>query len=148
MGNTILRGERAFEERKTREELEMEIIEDEDTDEGEKEYTRIWGVPKGDDEVGEGGKRKGTVEKEENERARKRRRLEKGEDREIWEMIEILWWRWGREVRWKEMNELEGVGEEDVTIRELEQREWEKKEELCQEGSKKKVLERKWEKCL
>ena len=34
------------------------------------------------------------------------------------------------------MNELEGVGEEDVAIREWEQREWEKEEELCQEGSR------------
>ena len=50
-------------------------------------------------------------------------------------MKEISWWRWGREIRWKEMNELEGVGEEDMAIRELEQREWEKKEELCQERS-------------
>ena len=34
------------------------------------------------------------------------------------------------------MNELEGVGEEDVAIRELEQKEWEKEEEPCQEGSR------------
>ena len=32
MGNTILRGERVFEEGKTREELEEELIEDEDRD--------------------------------------------------------------------------------------------------------------------
>ena len=34
------------------------------------------------------------------------------------------------------MNEHEGVGEEDVAIGELERKEWEKKEELCQEGSR------------
>ena len=60
-------------------------------------------------------------------------------------MKEISWWRWGREVRWEKMNELEGAGEEDMAIRELEQkewekelerREWEKKEERCQEGSR------------
>ena len=34
------------------------------------------------------------------------------------------------------MNELEGVGDEDVEIREWEQREWEKEEELSQEGSR------------
>ena len=72
MGNTILRGERAFEDGKTREELEMEGVEDEDIDEGEKEYEKIWGMAKGDDEVGEGGKRKGSSEQEENGRARKR----------------------------------------------------------------------------
>ena len=38
MGNTNLRGERAFEDGRTREELEMEVVEDEDMDEGEKEY--------------------------------------------------------------------------------------------------------------
>ena len=48
-------------------------------------------------------------------------------------MKKRLWWRWGREVRWKEMNELEGVGEEDVAIRELEHNEW---VELYQEGSR------------
>ena len=79
MGNTILRGDKVFEEGKTREELDEELIEDEDREEGEREYQRICGVPKGEDEVGEGGKRKGSNGKEENGRARKRRKLEKGE---------------------------------------------------------------------
>ena len=79
MGNTILRGEKVFEEGKKREELEEELMED--REEGEREYQRIWGVPKGEDEVGEGGKRKGSNGKEENGRARKRRKLE------------ISWWR-------------------------------------------------------
>jgi len=34
------------------------------------------------------------------------------------------------------MSELEGVEDEDVAIREWEQREWEKEEELCQEVSR------------
>ena len=106
MGNTILRGERVFEEGRTREELEEELIRDEDREEGEREYQRIWGVPRGEEEMGEGGKRKGSS-KEENGGPRKRRKLEKGEDRELWEMKEISWWRWGREVRWEKMNELE-----------------------------------------
>ena len=37
MGNTFLRGEKVFVEGKTREELEEELIEDEDREEGEKE---------------------------------------------------------------------------------------------------------------
>ena len=53
MGYTILWGERACEDGKTREELELEVVEDENRDEGEKEYERIWGVAKGEDEVGE-----------------------------------------------------------------------------------------------
>ena len=36
MGNTILRGDRVFEEGRTREELEMEVIEDEDMVEGDR----------------------------------------------------------------------------------------------------------------
>ena len=43
--------------------------------------------------MGEGGKRKGSKENDENGRARKRKRLEKGEDREVWEMKERLWYR-------------------------------------------------------
>ena len=65
MGNTILRGERVFEDGRTREELEEEMIRDEDREEGEREYQRIWGVPRGEEEMGEGGKRKGSS-KEEN----------------------------------------------------------------------------------
>ena len=35
---------------------------------------------------------------------------------------------------------LEGVGEDDVAIREWEQREWEREEKLCQKGSKSTAL--------
>ena len=51
------------------------------------------------------------------------REAEKGENREVWEMKERSWWRWGRVVNWKEMNELEGLGDEDVAVRKWEQRE-------------------------
>jgi len=79
-------------------ELEMEVIEDEDVEEGEREYERIWGTANADEEVGEGGKRKRSSEKEENGKARKRRKLEKGENKEVWEMKERFWWRWGTVV--------------------------------------------------
>ena len=75
----ILCGDGKFDEGRTREELENEMVKDEDLVEAEMEYERIWGVDGADEEVGEGGKRKGSEEKEENGRARKRRRLGQGE---------------------------------------------------------------------
>ena len=80
MGNTILRGERAFEGGKTREELEKDIIEDEDMDEGEKEYEKIWGV----------AKKKMKWEKGERERGvRRMKRMGEPEREEDWRREKI-----------------------------------------------------------